>query len=556
LDFGVNLQPSLIKSKLFHELPNLDAELPKELAYPFLYQPDPLARKAAHLLQKVIEEKLPFLNGEEKGRMFGVLVVENDKDELGYIAAYSGELQKQLEVLPFVPPVYQLPKGDDFAEMAGINAISKNIKTILDSVEYKQSKIQAEDSRKRIEQEIEQERLRLKLRKKARKDQRKTLSTLSDEERNIQLNQLAKESQDDGYAIKRFVRAKNAELAQVQEQFKAYQKEISALKVERKSRSAQLQEEIFEKYIFFNAHGETKNVKQVFEDAEINVPPAGAGECAAPKLFQYAFQHKLEPIALAEFWWGSAPESRVRKHKEFYPACRRKCKPILTFMLQGLKVASNQLLTNYGEGKQIETIFEDEYLCVINKPEGLLSVPGKTIQDSVYQRMADKYPKATGPIVVHRLDQDTSGLMLIAKDKDTHKHLQEQFQQREIQKEYVALLDGLVEKEGGTIELPLRVDFDNRPMQLVDFKHGKKAITHFKVLQQKKGRTLINLKPITGRSHQLRVHCAHHLGLGVPMVGDNLYGHPNRRLCLHAEKIEFTHPSLNRKMQFEVAYTF
>ena len=290
-----------------------------------------------------------------------------------------------------------------------------------------------------------------------------------------------------------------------------------------------------------NAEGEIKSLLDIFTADQ---PPAGAGECAAPKLLNFAFANNLKPICMAEFWWGQSPSSEIRTHGHFYPACKTKCQPILGHMLSATSVDENPLLTNFGEGKQIEMLFEDDYLCVIKKPEGLLSVPGKEITDSVATRMKARYPDATGPMVVHRLDQDTSGIMLIAKTLEVHKDLQAQFIKRSIKKRYVALLDGDQTPDSGVIDLPLRVDLDNRPYQVICYTHGKRAITRYEVIERKNGETRMQLNPVTGRSHQLRMHMAHQLGLNTPIKGDTLYGIKNTRLHLHADYITFTHPIL------------
>ena len=294
----------------------------------------------------------------------------------------------------------------------------------------------------------------------------------------------------------------------------------------------------------------------IFKETPQLTPPAAAGECAAPKLLQYAFENELKPLAMAEFWWGKTPKSAIRKHRQFYPACQGKCQPILGHMLIGMKVDENPLLNNPAKGKKINIIYEDDELLVINKPTEFLSVPGKTIQDSVYERMKIQFPKATGPLIVHRLDMSTSGLMLIAKTKDTHKNLQRQFIKRSVKKRYVALLDGLVNEDHGFIDLPLRLDIDDRPRQLVCYEHGKSAHTKWKVIERKNNQTKIHFYPITGRTHQLRVHSAHSKGLNMPIVGDDLYGKRSNRLHLHAESVEFEHPISKKLMNFQVEAEF
>jgi tRNA pseudouridine32 synthase / 23S rRNA pseudouridine746 synthase len=294
----------------------------------------------------------------------------------------------------------------------------------------------------------------------------------------------------------------------------------------------------------------------IFKPTREGRPIAGSGECAAPKLFQYAFQHDLHPIALAEFWWGESPKTEVRIHGHYYPACRGKCEPILGFMLQGLAVEENPMLKNPAENKDLEVVWEDAHIVVINKPAEFLSVPGKLVTDSVYERMRMRYPEATGPLIVHRLDMSTSGLLLVAKTAEVHKELQRQFIQREIKKRYVALLEGEVLEDRGTVELPLRVDLENRPRQLVCYEYGKPAVTIWKVLERKDGRTRIHFFPITGRTHQLRVHAAHVDGLHAPIVGDDLYGQTSHRLHLHAEWIQFRHPISGKDMTMKVEAGF
>jgi tRNA pseudouridine32 synthase/23S rRNA pseudouridine746 synthase len=327
---------------------------------------------------------------------------------------------------------------------------------------------------------------------------------------------------------------------------------INTLKEERKQKSGALQQQLFEKYAFLNQYGSSKSLGEIFDGN----PPAGAGECAAPKLLHYAFQHQLKPIALAEFWWGQSPKSEVRKHQQFYPACTGKCEPILAHMLEGITMDDNPFQTNTAKGKELEIIFEDEHLVVVNKPAEFLSVPGKRVTDSVYTRMKNQYPDATGPLVVHRLDMSTSGLLLVAKSSEIHKKLQSQFIKRQIKKRYVALLNGLITDEEGFIDLPLRVDLDNRPNQLVCYEYGKSAQTKWEVIKRYDGKTVVYFYPITGRTHQLRVHAAHPLGLNTPIVGDDLYGTKANRLHLHAESITFQHPITKELMTIAVDADF
>ena len=327
---------------------------------------------------------------------------------------------------------------------------------------------------------------------------------------------------------------------------------INQLKEERKTRSIALQQWIFQQFRLRNALGEEQDINRIFERLAHRIPPAGTGECAAPKLLQYAYLQGLQPLAMAEFWWGDSPKGEIRRHGHYYPSCRHKCEPILNFMLQGLDVEPNPLLVSNTDANQLETVYEDDYLLVVNKPAGMLSVPGKTGQASVLTILQERYPDATGPILVHRLDMATSGLLLAAKDKDTHAELQKQFEGRSVKKRYTALLEGIPSVElKGFIRLPMRPDFDNRPLQMVDFEFGKPTVTRYEILENIDNRTRIAFWPETGRTHQLRVHAAHPDGLNCPIVGDPLYGQPAERLYLHAEGLEFRHPKTGKRLHIQ-----
>ena len=298
-----------------------------------------------------------------------------------------------------------------------------------------------------------------------------------------------------------------------------------------------------------NYRGEVKTLCDIFEQTVHKTPPAGAGECAAPKLLQQAYLHHWKPIAMAEFWWGNSPKNEVRHHGYYYPACKGKCEPILRHMLQGLEVEANPMQQEAERSNEkLNIVYEDQWLLIINKPAGMLSVPGKERQTSIYDLARKAYPEADGPMIVHRLDMATSGLLIIAKDKKTHQHLQAQFKNRSIRKKYIALLDGIVPEDEGTIELPLCPNPLDRPRQMVDTQYGKPAITYYQVLERTDKYTRIAFYPHTGRTHQLRVHAAHPSGLHYPIIGDELYGKKDKRLYLHAESIEFTHPVNGQSM--------
>lgn len=341
--------------------------------------------------------------------------------------------------------------------------------------------------------------------------------------------------------------------------FKQTERAISA-KGGDKQMSQELQTWLFHQYRMLNAKGETKDLVDIWQDYHCSprirnrypLPPGGTGDCCAPKLLQYAFSHGLRPVCMAEFWWGPSPKSEIRHHGQFYPACRGKCKPILTWMLQGLDVDPNPEETGASH-LTIEVIYQDTTLAVINKPSGLLSVPGRTEDYSVATIAMERWP---GSLPVHRLDMGTSGLMVIAKTKEAYVSLQELFVKRTVKKRYIALVEGIVKEPKGRITLPLIFDPMNRPRQMVDYQRGKSAVTEYEVLDARDGRTLLALYPHTGRTHQLRMHCAHPDGLGSPIVGDELYGHKAERLCLHCDQIEFAHPVTGERMSFNLPNPF
>ena len=470
--------------------------LPEKFTYPFHYTPHPLCIAAAEEVQAYLQTRTEWQEELQKGKMFGVLVVQNAEGEIGFLAAFSGNLAGSNRHDYFVPPVYDLLNPDGYfkEEEARISALNL-------AIENTSTAIQTNSLPPVIQSEA------------------KNLNT------STSAFQILHPVQDDILGNQSV-------------------NTIESLKEERKQRSIALQQWIFRQFRLLNARGEEQDIYQIFEETAHRNPPAGTGECAAPKLLQHAYSNGFKPIAMAEFWWGESPKGEIRRHGYYYPACRHKCEPILNFMLQGLDVEPNPLLTSITDATQLETVYEDEYLLVVNKPAGMLSVPGKTGQASVLSILQERYPDATGPILVHRLDMDTSGLLLAAKDKDTHAELQKQFEGRSVKKRYIALLDGIPQDKElkGFIRLPLRPDFDNRPLQIVCFEYGKPAVTRYEILDTSEARTRIAYYPETGRTHQLRVHSAHPDGMNCPIVGDPLYGQPSDRLYLHAERLEFRHP--------------
>ncbi|MEY3585431.1 MAG: hypothetical protein RLZZ243_495 [Bacteroidota bacterium] len=533
--------------------------LPSNFTFPFYYTPHPIALKAVGQLQERLKSgdfKHDFGIGRSErngaiGKMFGVLVVQNESGELGYLAAFSGKLGNSNHHQGFVPPVYDLldPTGFFRKEEIEVNELTLELHRLEQNEGYLQLKNKVGIHRNTFLQWTEEEKAQLKKSKKLRQVKRDTADQTDASTYNFLIEELKEESIRQQIQFKQQQYAKKLDLNQMEESLQEFEQQLSELREKRAAMSADIQRRIFQSYTFLNSANQQKSLLDIFKETPFNTPPAGAGECAAPKLLQYAFLNQLKPIAMAEFWWGMSPESEVKIHQEFYPACRGKCEPILSHMLKGIEMDVNPMSINPAEGKELPIIYEDDYLLLVNKPAEFLSVPGKTIVDSVQTRIQHLYPYATGPLLVHRLDMSTSGIILIAKKKDIHESLQKQFLKRSVEKRYIALLQGYVKSTQGEIELPLRVDLEDRPRQLVCYEHGKHALTRYEVLERTKGYTRVYFYPHTGRTHQLRVHAAHASGLNAPIIGDDLYGQKADRLYLHAEYFSFWHPITKERVE-------
>ncbi len=529
-------------------------DLPKKFTFPFYYEPHRLAEIASAELQAYLrtENELNHSFGidtdnHEIGKMFGVLVVQNLDNELGYLSAFSGNIEGQSNFKKFVPPIYDILAKESFFQKDNkeLVALSEEINLLEKEDNYLQLKESVFKNNQLANKIILDVKRELAKRKQLRNQFKKNSILLSKEEHDV----LKKESAHDKFYFKELVCYYESKFINQQEELNTIEVKLRNLKALRVKKSNALHQKIFDQYHFLNIDKKEKDLNSIF--AALNIPaPAGTGDCAAPKLLQYAFLNDLKPIAMAEFWWGKSGNSAIRKHKNFYPSCKGKCEPILSHMLDGMELDENPLLLSLAKDKKIEILFEDDSMLVINKPTELLSVPGKNVSDSVFNRLKEKYPKSTDYLIVHRLDMSTSGIMLIAKTKKVHKFLQAQFINRTIKKKYIALLDGIIQENEGEINLPLRVDLDDRPKQLVCFEHGRPSNTLWKVLERKDNKTLIEFTPTTGRTHQLRVHAAHILGLNTAIVGDDLYGKKANRLHLHAAFIKFVHPKTKKVMEF------
>ncbi len=536
-------------------------ELPAKFTFPFYYDPHPIALKAAEKLKEYLsvqndfEHNFGLLEGQQGiviGKMFGVLVVRNQQGALGHIWAVSGKLADSNDHLVFVPPVFDILKDTRFyrEEEANITAINSRIEEMEKNSVFNDLTAELNQLELTAQEELQAIKKQIKEGKSVRKIQRSGSIDLDPTERESLLEELRKASIREQYYLKERTHFWRSEIEKIKSQLAFQQNEMNELYEERKQRSSSLQQKIFRAYTFLNKEKEERSLGSIFENTIEGSPPAGAGECAAPKLLQHAFLQGYEPIAMAEFWWGKSPASEVRQHGNFYPACRGKCEPILGHMLKGIETDPNPMLSNPAEGRELTIVYEDEHLLLINKPEEFLSVPGKNITDSVYTRIRELYPNASGPLIVHRLDMSTSGLLLIAKSEMMYKTLQRQFLKRTVKKRYVAVLDGILKEQKGEIDLPLRVDLQDRPRQLVCSQHGRPARTKWEIVEQVNNKTKVNFYPITGRTHQLRVHAAHSSGLNCSIVGDDLYGVKADRLYLHAEELTFFHPVEKKEMTF------
>ncbi len=541
--------------------------LPERFTFPFYYEPHPLTKVAAAELQHYLETQTAFnhnfglTSGQEGliiGKMFGVLVVEDTEGKVGYLSAFSGKLANSNDHPKFVPPVFDLLAENSFflKEQEVISAINTEIEVILANENYHRLKQELEQLSTQSQNEISAFKIQLKDNRETRKELREGRKGDEGTPEHEQFEAtLAKESHYDRHQLRVLKDNWKAIVDEATAKWATFETRLEALKNERKERSGALQLQLFEQYAFLNSAGKTKSLQDIFSPTAFGKPPAGAGECATPKLLHYAFANGYRPLAMAEFWWGASPKSEIRKHAAFYPACAGKCKPILAHMLEGMPIDENPFLQPSEGGSNLEIIYEDDYLLVVNKPAGLRSVPGIDIFDSVYTRLRSILA-GTEPIMIHRLDMGTSGLLVVAKSAEVHKHIQKQFLDRIVSKRYTALLSKAIDKPEGEISLPLRADLYNRPRQLVCFDTGKRSITRWKVVESDGAVTKVHFWPLTGRTHQLRMHAAHELGLNAPIVGDDIYGTPAGRLYLHAAYLAFVHPITKEKVSFEVVEDF
>ena len=598
---------------MLHTL-NVSIPSPRQFTYPFCYDVDPLAEAASLELQRYIADADLMSTEKGCGKMFGVLVVEYEDEEgalqRGFLAAYSGLLGGRNDWPYFVPPVFdaQQPDGHFKRTEREISAINREIAAIEHDPGYLQSVAQHEQTKKRLQAEVDAFKAEVDAAKARRDARRKSGEPLSEEEQ----AEMIRESQFMKAELRRRRKAMEQADSTLNTQHSTL---LKSLQRKRKQMSDELQRWLFSAYRMLNAKGEERDLIDIFREYTHAMPPAGAGDCCAPKLLQYAYLHHLRPVCMAEFWWGESPASEIRHHLHYYPACRSKCLPILTHMLKGLNVAPNPLAQKQHTAEP-RVLYADEYIMVVDKPAGMLSVPGKAesvrseFSDSANISVEEYFANLQLPTnsqftteqftigeadnsklkiqnskflkAAHRLDMDTSGLLVLARTEESYVELQRQFASRETMKRYEAVLSGVPTQNSKlktqnsstqpsgcleAISLPLIADINDRPRQRVDMEHGKPALTLYKIVEVRavdantavayttkkveKGRTLVHLYPKTGRTHQLRVHCAHPLGLACPILGDPLYGIERAdRMYLHAAELTFRHPVTGETMHF------
>lgn len=544
-------------------------ELPARFTFPFHYVPHELCKVAAREVMDYALNQDQWHDELLAGKMLGVLVVKDDDSALGFLAAYSGNLAHNGNNPYFVPHIYNLlePQGLFRTGEAQITEINHRI----ESLEKSQERTSLKELLDKTLAQQEHEELKMRQTMNAAK----TLRDKCRNEGNItaeQEAQMIKESQFQKAELKRLKKRHSMEIDSINQRLNEQLAAINNLKAKRRAMSEKLQRQLFELFVVHNARGESMDVATIFERRLHRLPPGGTGECCAPKLLQYAFLHGYKPVCMAEFWVGESPQGEVRHHGHYYPACRSKCLPLLEFMLQGLDVESNPLATKPNDDT-LKINYEDQWLIVIDKPAGMLTVPGKDEEatsalemvqsmlredslNAVHTAQYSNNTQVRTALEVHRLDQATSGLVVFAKTQGIQSALRKQFEERSVNKTYLALLDGVPTKNEGTIDLPLRPDIDDRPRQVVDIENGKQAITKYRVLEQRGTYTLVEFMPLTGRTHQLRVHASHPQGLNCPITGDMLYGTASHRLCLHAWKLNFTHPITGEPMHFSSEMSF
>lgn len=529
-------------NNIFH--PFIFSLLPNKLGDPFSYLPSEAVREAYNDFLFHLDSDFELKTELQKGKMIGVLVVKNQDGETGYLLSFSGQIFGKNEYLGFVPPVFDILTPDSYyrrgeREISAKSAEIKNLESVLklESVMLKQNAVVVEAERRLAEyQEFAKKQKELR-------DSRRATATAEE------IRLMNNESSSQKNQLKRLKQEIEAAKLAAKIPVERLKKKIENEKLERENMSRNLQRRIFRDFRFHNTNGDEKTLLDIFSDEVM--PPSGAGECAAPRLLEYAYRNGYNVISMAEFWYGESPSGRVRHSGTYYHACRSKCLPIMNFMLEGVTLEKNNQNFDY-ENEEIKTLYRDDDILVISKPSGLLSVRGKECETSVETWAEKIISNYDGPKIVHRLDQDTSGIIIIALNINAYHNLQKQFENHTIHKKYVAVTETIPSIKEHTIILPLAPDVANRPMQMISKEFGLYAETYYKVIAEKEGKAILDVYPKTGRTHQIRMHLSCKEGADAPILGDRLYGSKsvNCRLMLHAEKITFVHPTSKKEMTF------
>lgn len=523
---------------------------------PFDYTPDVASEAAFRVLIDRLEalkrspraEDMDFCRELGEGKMLGVLIAEDDNGESHALYAFSGQLGSgEFHHDGFVDPVFDYLQPDGHFKRKEEEISRQNIEiSRFEEEDFRRIKDAYLKARRLAEAEVEEFRKKCRQSKLERNAKRESGSVSGDD-----LEAMRRQSQFEKAELHRLKKRVAADLEPLETEFRNARNHLDALKERRRSDSEALQKWLFSNFRLLNARGESRSLSEIFAATPMRIPPSGAGECCGPKLLQAAYLRGWKPVSMAEYWYGKPKDGEVRIHGSFYPACRGKCLPVLSWMLQGLEVTPplEDDCLRQGGGEP-EIIYENRWFCVVSKPGGLLSVPGKGAALSVEEWLVERYGPERQIRMAHRLDQDTSGLIIATFGELSLKVIQRLFAMRRVKKTYIAELDGDYVAAGlprqGHIALPLSADWLDRPRQKVDFSGGKEAETDYEFEGVSAGRSRIKFHPITGRTHQLRVHAASEMGLGMPIVGDRLYGKNKvngvERLHLHAQKIEFTFP--------------
>ncbi|OCH25949.1 RluA family pseudouridine synthase [Aliivibrio sp. 1S128] len=549
---------------------NIDQySLPANFTFPYFYAPHPLALLAMSELQHYLGTQQEWqYDFTAIGHMFGVLVVKNQQGDIGYLSSYAGNELTNHKIDSDTPSLFVDAIVDHhyyqpyFAEKTQhINTLRQHISTLKSTPAFIALTEKLALKNAEAEQEITAFQQSMAKSKKERKQLRteaesNPASPVNTTQLEALIHDLGNQSSREKRELKTLKDQWKALLAELTIQHNTMLTSIAQQENECEQLSENLDMEKLRACQFTNKLGSTKSLYDLFTAVDESSPISHSSEENAPKLLQAAFKMGLIPLALGEFWWGASPYEQIRQHKNVYPACQSKCFEILEHMLEGIELDDNSLKQTPSYEKDLEIVYEDEAIVIVNKPAEFLSVPGKFITDSVQTRIKARYPEATGPLIVHRLDMSTSGLLVLTLTAETNKQVQKQFIERTVEKRYTALLEGNIELNDGIINLPLTGDLEDRPRQMVDHKQGRKAETTFQVIERNNNQTKVYLYPKTGRTHQLRVHCAHQAGLNTPIVGDDLYGFKGTRLHLHAGYLKFRHPVTNIEVSFDIESEF